>query len=135
MPLHPRFVHFPVAFLFAGSVILLLSLMWARKEVKEMGWASLLLGWLTLFPAIGTGLIDQGRLDPTPEVTGAVNRHITGGIALLVIYGYLLYTRLRQNDPFVGRTRWLTVAGLVIGLGVLVITGEIGGQLAYVLTR
>ncbi len=135
MPLHPRFVHFPVALLFLGSFMLLLSLVWSRWNLRNLGWVNLLLGWLSLFPAIVTGLIDQTRLEPTPEVTSAVNQHITGGIALLVIYGYLLYTRLRQVDPLVGQTRWLTVAGLVIGLGVLVLTGEIGGQLAYVLTR
>ena len=135
MPLHPRFVHFPVALLFLGSFMLLLSLVWSRWNLRNLGWVNLLLGWLSLFPAIVTGLIDQTRLEPTPEVTSAVNQHITGGIALLVIYGYLLYTRLRQDDPLVGQTRWLTVAGLVIGLGVLVLTGEIGGRLAYVLTR
>lgn len=131
MPLHPRFVHFPVALLFLGSALLLLSLVWAQKDLRRVGWANLFIGWLSLFPAIVTGLIDQGRLDPTPEVTQTVNRHITGGIALLVIYGYLLYERLRLPSDEERSPSARMVVGLILGLVVLVITGELGGRLAY----
>ncbi len=131
MPLHPRLVHFPVALLLVGSLLLLVSLRWPRNALRQSGWLNLLLGWVALFPAILTGLADQGALPDTPTVEQVLNRHITGGIALLAIYGYVLYERLRAPHVLDTKARYRVGALLLVGLVVLLITGDLGGQLAY----
>ncbi len=134
MPLHPRFVHFPIALLFVGVALIMYTARWRNTYARKAGWLNLLLGWIALFPTIVTGLIDQNRLEPTPEVTSAVNRHITGGILLLVIFGGILYARLRNptwDDPDTPLPAYVPLL-MGIGLAILILTGEIGGQLAYV---
>ena len=131
MPLHPRLVHFPVALLLVGSLLLLVSLRWPRNALRQGGWLNLLLGWVALFPAILTGLADLGALPDTPTVEQVLNRHITGGIALLAIYGYVLYERLRTPHVLDTKARYRVGTLLLVGLVVLLITGDLGGQLAY----
>ncbi len=134
MPLHPRFVHFPIALLFIGTAFVMYSVRWRHAFLRKAGWLNVLLGWVALFPTIVTGLIDQNSLEPTPEVTGAINRHITGGILLLLIFGGLLYARLRNpafDDPERPLPFYISLL-FGIGIAVLILTGEVGGQLAYV---
>ena len=132
MPLHPRFVHFPIALLMVGSVVLVLSLHPRLRNIRDVGWLNLLLGWIALFPAIASGLIDQARAPTTEEVTRLINQHITGGIALVVIFGYALYEWLRRRDILDRPERWRVLVPLGLGIAVLVITAQWGGQLVYV---
>ena len=130
MPVHPRFVHFPIAFLFVSAIALLYAIARREDAVARWGWVAMLIGWLALLPAILTGLVDQSRVSGDPEWTSAVNRHITGGIGSLVVFGYALYERLRTKRPLPDRP-WLLALVLGLGLGVLILTGEWGGRLAY----
>lgn len=134
-PLHPRLTHFPIALLLVGTVFVLLSLRWWRDTLRRAGWVNLVLGWIALFPAIVTGLIDQSRAPDRPEVARTVNLHITGGIALAVIFGYALYELARDKAVLErqGYRRWTVVAALLAGVGLLVVTGELGGRLVYTL--
>ena len=130
MPIHPRFVHFPIAFLFVGALALLYALLRREDRVARWGWVTLLIGWVMVMPAILTGLVDQSRGPQTPEWATTVNQHITGGIGVFVLFGYALYERLRAKRPLPERT-WVLVLVLMLGLGVLIFTGEWGGRLAY----
>ncbi len=132
MPVHPRFVHFPIALLLLGSVLLIVSLHPRARAWRSVGWMNVLLGWIALFPAIATGLIDQSRAPTTEEVTQLINRHITGGIALVVVFGYALYEWLRQRDILDRPHRWRVLAALIAGIAILIITAQWGGQLVYV---
>jgi uncharacterized membrane protein len=132
-PLHPRLVHFPVALLATGSAIALVYLLgWRRAALPVVAWAVILLGWLGIFPAILSGLIDRNRVPDDPAVVAVINPHIAAGFGLLIIYGLLLYERLRSpavlDQP--GR-RGLLIGLLLAGLAVLVVEGWSGGKLVY----
>jgi uncharacterized membrane protein len=132
-PLHPRLVHFPVALLATGSVIALVYLLgWRRAALPVVAWAVILLGWLGIFPAILSGLIDRNSVPDDPAVVAVINPHIAAGFGLLIIYGLLLYERLRSpavlDQP--GR-RGLLIGLLLGGLAVLVVEGWSGGKLVY----
>ncbi len=132
-PLHPRFVHFPVALLATGSVLALAYLLgWRRPALPVAAWVMLLLGWLGIFPAVISGLIDRNAAPDDPAVLAALNPHIAAGFGLLIVYGLLLYERLRTpavlDQP--RRRLWL-LALLLAGLALLVVEGWLGGKLVY----
>lgn len=132
-PLHPRVVHFPVALLATGSVLALAYLLgWRRPALPVAAWVMLLLGWLGVFPAVISGLIDRNAAPDDPAVLAALNPHIAAGFGLLIVYGLLLYERLRNpavlEQP---RRRGLLIALLLLGLALLLVEGWLGGKLVY----
>ncbi len=132
-PLHPRFVHFPIALLVTGSLLALAYLWrWPRPGLASLAWGNLLLGWLALFPAVLAGLIDQNQAPQNEAVLATLNPHIAVGFGLIVVYGLLLYERLRRPDALEGgspRLRLLLL--LLLGLILVVAEGALGGQLVY----
>ncbi len=148
--LHAMVVHFPVALLSTGTVVALLYLMgWRRSEMATLAWWLLGLGWVGNGLAILSGLLAQGILPPDAPYRGLLNLHITGGFALLAVYGDLLYRgwlrrgRRRSSQrgpaasqPDVGfwdlpeRRIW-TMVQLLLGLAILAFTGWLGGELVY----
>jgi uncharacterized membrane protein len=132
-PLHPRFVHFPVALLATGSVLALVYLLgWRRTALPGLAWAMLLLGWLGIFPAMLSGLIDRNRAPDDSAIMAVMNPHIAASFGLLILYGLLLYERLRSpavlDQP---RRRWLLLGLLALGLLLLTVEGWLGGKLVY----
>jgi uncharacterized membrane protein len=132
-PLHPRFVHFPVALLATGSVVALVYLLgWRRAALPGLAWAMLLLGWLGIIPAMLSGLVDRNRAPADFAVVAVMNPHIAASFGLLIVYGLLLYERLRSpgvlDQP---RRRWLVVGLLALGLALLAVVGWLGGKLVY----
>ena len=132
-PLHPRFVHFPLALLASGSVVALVYLLgWRRTALPVVVWAMLFLGWLGVFPTILSGLIDRNRAPDDPAVIAALNPHIAVGFGLLIVYGWLLYERLRSpavlDQP---KLRALLIGLLLAGLALLLVEGWSGGRLVY----
>lgn len=132
-PLHPRFVHFPVALLATGSVIALVYLLgWRRTALPDLAWAMLLLGWLAIFPSMLSGLFDRNRAPADPAIMAVMNPHIAASFGLLIIYGLLLYERLRSADVLdQPRRRWVLIGLLALGLALLVVVGWLGGKLVY----
>lgn len=132
-PFHPRFVHFPIALLLAGSAAALVYLLYRQKPaLATFTWISLLLGWMALFPVVLTGLIDQNQAPQDPAVTAVLNPHIALGFALLVVYGLLLYERLRSATALdAPRLRWRLIALLVLGIALILVEGRLGGKLVF----
>ncbi len=132
-PLHPRLVHFPVALLATGSILALVYLLgWRRPALPVAAWLMLLLGWLGIFPAVVSGLVDRNAALDDPAVLAVMNPHIAAGFGLLIVYGLLLYERLRApavlDQP--RRRIWL-LALLLAGLALLAVEGWLGGKLVY----
>lgn len=133
LPLHPRLVHFPIALLATGSIIALVYLLgWRRPAMPVVVWSMISLGWLALFAAVLSGLIDRNSAPDDPAVTAVMNPHIAAGFGLLIIYGWLLYERLRTPAVLDQPGRRAVMALLfVLGLAVLVAEGWLGGKLVY----
>jgi uncharacterized membrane protein len=132
-PLHPRFVHFPVALLATGSIVALVYLLgWRRSALPGLAWATILLGWLSIFPAMLSGLVDRNRAPTDAAILSVMNPHIAASFGLLIIYGLLLYERLRSPDALdQPRRRWLLIGLLALGLALLTVVGWLGGKLVY----
>lgn len=94
--LHPASVHFPIALFLLASVCGLLYLFWRRLPVLvTLTWPPMLLGFIGLIIAIGSGLISQSGLPPQAAYQSTLNWHIASGLGQLVCYGALLYQRWR----------------------------------------
>ncbi len=92
----------------------------------------MLLGWLSIFPAMLSGLIDRNRAPDDAATAAVMNPHIAASFGLLIVYGWLLYERLRSPavlDQF--RQRWVLMVLVILGLLLLVVEGWLGGRLVF----
>lgn len=147
--LHPATVHFPIALLLLGSLLALVHLF--RRPAVDLRltvWLLLGLGWLGGAVAVLTGLLAQIDLPPDAPYRTVLNFHIGAGLAVLVLYGFLLYrgwlfrgararkVREKRGDPTAdllddtGARVWIA-AVVVLGALLIVATGWYGGQLVY----
>jgi uncharacterized membrane protein len=145
--LHPATVHFPIALLLVGSAAGLLYLCgWQQPVLRTLTWWPLRLGWISGGVAVLTGLLDQSGLPPDVPYRGILNWHVTTGLALLVVYGWLLYQQWLFAARQARRSHPATVAAdllddpqarfgsilLLVGGALLVIaSGWNGGRLVY----
>lgn len=147
--LHPATVHFPIALLLLASLLTLVHLF--RRPAIDLRltiWLLLGLGWLGGGVAVLTGLLAQLDLPPDAPYRTVLNFHISAGLAVLVLYGFLLYrgwlfrgararkARERRGDltadllDDAGARAWI-FAVVVLGALLIVATGWYGGQLVY----
>jgi uncharacterized membrane protein len=130
-PLHPRFVHFPIALSLVGAATIAFGLLRRQERWLSYGRISLLLGWLGVLAAVVTGLVDQSRAPQTAAVAGVLDQHVSVGIALLVIFGLAFYWPLRDKKLFAGRISWPYLGLLLVGVLLVFLEGWLGGRLVY----
>lgn len=141
--LHPAVVHFPIAFLLTGSATGLLYLFWRRtNELRVITWWALIAGWMTCAAAVLTGVLAQRNLPPDAAYGSVLNWHISAGLAVLVVYGALLYMQwLRRARHRAGKAevdllddaerRAMTTVLLTVGAALVFLSGWNGGVLVY----
>lgn len=139
--IHPAVVHFPIALLICGSLAALAYIhRWPRLELRILSWWLLLPGWLMLLLAILSGIVAQGGLPPQAPYRSVLNWHTGSGLALAVLYGDLLYRgwlhkqRRPPTEPdflAVPGRKWLLTVQLLLGIGLVIFSGWLGGQLVY----
>jgi uncharacterized membrane protein len=140
--LHPAVVHFPIGLLITGSFVALLYLFgWRRYYAAQSAWLMLLIGWFGGILAILTGLLAQRELPPLAPYRDILDWHTGSGIALAAIYGFLLYRRWlwrqrrKATDPVDlldhAGARWWLAFVLLLGVGLVVLSGFLGGVLVY----
>ncbi len=131
-PIHPRLVHFPIALSLVGSACILWGIWRGREHWTAYGRTSLLFGWIGALIAALSGLIDQSRAPGNPAVAAAINRHITAGIAVIVVLGLALYWPLRDRKLLAQAGRCRAYVGLILaGAALIVLEAWLGGQLVY----
>ncbi len=133
-PLHPRLVHFPIAWTLMGIVFIAVGLWWSRAEERWLwvGRGLMFGGWAGVLVAGIAGLVDQSRVADRPVVRAVLNQHITVGIGLLILFGFALYWPLKDKQLFVvPRKRWAYLALLFLGALLILLEGWLGGKLVY----
>ena len=130
-PVHPMFVHFPIALYLLG-VLLTLGYLWRHNpEFERFAYWVFLLAWIAAAFAALTGLVDLGSLAPNDVRRDSINRHITSGVALFIVNGLVVYFRFRWPDVLASSRRWAYLVLIAAGVVIVVITGWLGGRLVY----
>jgi uncharacterized membrane protein len=130
-PLHPMFVHFPIALYLLG-VLLTLGYFWRRtSDYERFAFWAFVLAWIGGAVAALVGLIDLGSLAPDDPRRVSINNHITSGVALLIINGLVVYFRFRWPDVLVSSRRWIYLTLMTAGVVAVVVSGWLGGKLVY----
>jgi uncharacterized membrane protein len=145
---HAAIVHFPIALLICGSLAILATLhRWPRVELAVIGWGLLFPGWLTLLAAIVSGIVAQGGLPPEAQYRPLLNWHTGSGLAMAALYGDLLYRgwldwkqrKRAEREGWIsaadlladGGRKWRLTVQLLLGIGLVIFSGWLGGQLVY----
>ena len=100
-----------------------------------------------MLAAIVSGIVAQGALPPEAPYRPLLNWHTGSGLALAVLYGDLLYGGwldwkrrksaeregwVSATDLLIGRGRkWRLTVQLTLGIGLVIFSGWLGGQLVY----
>ena len=129
LPLHPAVVHFPIAFYLLG-VLLTAGTLWRRApDYERFAYWSFVLARVGVGVAALFGLVDQAGLSPGDPRRDTINNHITGGVALFILNGLVVYYRFRWNNVLAGPRRWQYLGLMAAGVAALTLTGFWGGEL------
>lgn len=129
-PLHPMFVHFPIALLVLSVTADWIGYLTGALSLQHAGWWSLLGAAAGAAVAVPAGVHDMQRADISDHVHHYVHRHMYIGLTLLGTLGVLAIWRgivfFSSAQPSVWYLVLATAALLLIGY-----QGWLGGELVY----
>jgi uncharacterized membrane protein len=136
MPIHPLTVHLPIGLLLGNAVLTLLALRRADPTLETAAYHCLWLGFLCILPAVAAGTWDAVRYLTNPAANPAaliwINAHAASGIVLAILYWQAWQIRRRNanvlSDPAARRGYLIRLA---IGAVLIILSGWLGGHLAY----
>ena len=132
LPIHPKIVHFPIALYLTAIFAIGVYLVRRERIYEQISLFLLVLGWIGNWAAVISGLLETGQIAPNDQRWATLNQHITLGIALLIVFGYALYERLRRprllDEP---QGRLLFLGLLAVGALLVAWDGLLGGKLVY----
>ncbi len=128
-PLHPAFVHFPIALVAFSVVMDLLGRLMNNRSLRAAGFWSLIVALITGAIAGITGYWDFTH-QPLGDTSKYADFHMDVGIVLIVAVVLLTAWRwwIRHRESVTGAL-YLILAGLVFGLTLF--QGWYGGEMVY----
>ncbi len=121
--IHPALIHFPIALIIVSGGLRLWT--WRHPSIllDHSAQGALLLGWWGAWLAVLSGLLAVATRWPLADATLPwVNWHGLAGFALLYSGGRALQAARRSSRSW----RWLALT-----VGLVVLTGWLGGHLVY----
>ena len=130
-PVHPIFVHFPIALLALSVAADLVAFFSNIESLRDTGWWSLLGAALGGGVAVLAGIFDMRRADLNDEVHARVHQHMKVGFALLTaIVGLTIWRWTIFQQPGVSVSAvYLDCAVLAMALAGF--QGWLGGELVF----
>ena len=124
---HPLLVHFPIAFYFLELILILFWIFRHDDAYKRFALFSFRFGYLAMLAALAAGWRDAGGWQ---NITGEVREHFLGAVSVFVFYTCrAFYWKLAK--PEWPMDKWLQLAQVAIGYGLVVWTALHGGELVY----
>lgn len=132
MPLHPVFVHFPIALLVAAWVLYILSFFRvADKPWSFSAFIALLAGTVMLIPTLVSGSIAEELVMEDSPAHEVVSNHEIAGYVLtwlaVMLTGWASWRQKSWKRPEAGM--FLGLLSLMIAI--LFYAGSLGGDLVY----
>jgi uncharacterized membrane protein len=142
--LHPLVIHFPIALLMVAPLLVLLGLLWPRERsgIHACAGLLLLLGTVSAFLAVITGMAVPSPGAPSPALQTALEAHEQLGKWTLLLFGCLSLaflaiqwlSRLLKSRMSPAWILTLHLLWLVLAAGALLPltrTGHLGGRLVH----
>jgi len=127
-PLHPAFVHFPIATWSLGTAGDLASVWWGEAAWRFAG-VSIALGVVTALAAMATGFIELMKLGSNNPATRDVTRHMLLMMTTWCCYAVSLFLRLHGTTLI--RPDALGIALSATGFALMCLAGYMGAKLVY----
>lgn len=131
MPLHPFFVHFPIALFVVAGALSAYNVF--RKSPHYDTFTLLLLGIGLIFAvgAIITGEIDQESLDRTTALGDVLALHENLGFFTVASFFGLFAWLLMRRRIMDARERYFQVAAYAVAIVIMFYGAYLGGELVY----
>ncbi|PYK61745.1 MAG: hypothetical protein DME43_01770 [Verrucomicrobia bacterium] len=129
-PIHPMLVHFPIGFLVLSFLLDLVSM--AFPEVPNLvrgSFYAMLLGIITALLAAVPGFVDYSDIRRDHPGKTTATRHMTLNLMVVAIYGINLW--IRSSALSHPKISLLPLLLSIIGIGLLSVSGYLGGRLVY----
>lgn len=132
-PLHPVFVHFPVALFSVALVADLIGRLREGAVANTLGFWCLLLAALGGIGAVASGTLDMFHADLAMATHGFVHLHRDIGLVLLALLIFLAVWRgwIWRREGAFGRVGWPYLFTMTAAFALLTFQGWFGGQLVY----
>jgi uncharacterized membrane protein/nitrite reductase/ring-hydroxylating ferredoxin subunit len=129
-PIHPMLVHFPIGFLVLSFLLDLAGL--GFPEVPDLvrgSFYAMLLGVTTALLAAVPGFVDYSDIRRDHPGKATAKRHMTLNLMVVVMYGINLWIRSSALGDL--KISLLPLLLSIIGIGLLSVSGYLGGRLIY----
>ncbi len=133
MPLHPMFVHFPIAF-FTMFVLLEIIWMFFQKEwIRNSSLFTVLLGLILAIPTLLSGEASAENFEKVQQLESLIETHETFAKLTVITFfiAFIVKIILIKTNKLNERTNWIVIVISLIGLYLLIQTGLKGGELVY----
>ena len=130
-PLHPVFVHFPVALLLAAGLLEVLALLLRKPALHVVSLWNLVLGTLGAVAAFFSGEEAEEASEHVAAAHQLIERHELLGKITLVVAVIVTRLRLVTRDRLPGWLRAAAVALMLTAAGSVAAGGYLGGRLVY----
>jgi uncharacterized membrane protein len=129
--IHPVFVHATVAFLIVGGLVEAYGIGRRREGVERFGGGLVVLGTVSLVPAIVAGFLAENSLTLDPAGSEAVTDHERLGLMVFGVFVPLLLMKAWGRGRPPEGWRGLYAAGLLVGVGLTAAAAYHGGFMVY----
>ncbi len=129
--LHAALNDLPAALLLAAVLFDLLGAVNKRDSLKAAGFWCLFVGVLGTVAAIISGRATEGGIDHTDAAHAVMETHETLAYITLAIFGLLLVWRVVRKGVWNAKEQPVALTAGVIGIGILVVTAKLGGNLVF----
>ncbi len=128
---HPALVHFSVAFLVVGGGCEAWGLVRKRESLAAFGARLVIIGWLTLLPAILSGYIAANSLDVSPAARPVLDAHERNGWIVLGMFGLALFWKGWSQGRLPERHLPFYALWLLLSVALIVYSSLLGGEMVY----
>ena len=129
--IHPIFVHFPLALLFAALAFDIAAVVFKRAAWHEVAFWNLVLATAAAALAVWTGLQAEATAAHPESAHEIIELHEKLGIATLVLSAFITLCRITWWKRFAGLKKALVLALMLLAASTVGFGAYLGGRLVF----